>query len=499
MHTRVRSRRESTISSLFAVRRWVAVGIALIAVDAVVSASGVIGSHHLVRGTPDTTSLPRALTLLAGIALLALTPRLWRNARIAASPVIAGLLVLALVQTLSGSRDGEAIAEATVALLLVSGTAILALRSPGAVAPVGGRHLAHDLAAARAIVDAHGEDSISPFILRPDKAFHFAGRGVVAYSVIGRTAVVSGDPVAPEKAAPEVLASFRSIARARGWDVVVYGASAQHLEGYRGLGMRALCAGEEALVDPGRFTLEGRAVRKLRQSVHRIERLGWEITTYDGREIESELEGEIDALESSWRSARSRIIGFAMGMGSADSGVRPGDLYLLGRAPDGELRAVMRFISHCGKLSLDTMRRVGETPNGLNEALVARALEIAREREIPEVSLNYAGLAHLVRGDLPGNRLTRKALALAIAMLSRRFQMERLVRFNDKFSPSWRPRYIVYEARAALPRAVLRVLEAEGYYRRRGQADARSAEDPWGRALPQGRVRRPRTAWQRSR
>ena len=35
----------------------------------------------------------------------------------------------------------------------------------------------------------------------------------------------------------------------------------------------------------------------------------------------------------------------------------------------------MRFLAHRDKLSLDTMRRVGETPNGLNEALVCHALE----------------------------------------------------------------------------------------------------------------------------
>ena len=65
-----------------------------------------------------------------------------------------------------------------------------------------------------------------------------------------------------------------------------------------------------------------------------------------------------------------------MAMGEFESGVRPRDLYLLARSPEGELRAVMRFIAHRGKLSLDTMRRVGETPNGLNEALVCRALEL---------------------------------------------------------------------------------------------------------------------------
>jgi len=32
-----------------------------------------------------------------------------------------------------------------------------------------------------------------------------------------------------------------------------------------------------------------------------------------------------------------------------------------------------------------------------------------------------------------------------------------------KFSPQWRPRYLVYESTPALPRSVLRVLQAEGY------------------------------------
>ena len=313
---------------------------------------------------------------------------------------------------------------------------------------------------------------------------------MLAYRLIGRTAVVSGDPVAPGQSAPDVLSSFHAVAAARGWDVVVYGASARHVERYTSAGLRALCVGEEAVVDPSRFSLEGRAVRKLRQSVHRVARHGWEIRAFDGREIDRNLETEIDQLERAWRMTRSRILGFSMGMGASEGGVQAGDLYLLGRSPDGELRAVMRFIFHCGKLSLDTMRRVGETPNGLNEALLCHALEIARGRAVAEVSLNYAGLAHLVRGDPPGNAVTRKALRLGLALLSRRFQMERLVRFNDKFAPTWRPRYLVYESRAALPRAVFRVLEAEGYLpfrsRRGPGADWHGHGHAWGQPLPHG-------------
>ena len=345
-------------------------------------------------------------------------------------------------------------------------------------------HRDDELRTARRIVERHGEDSIAPFILRPDKAFQFAGGGVLAYHVIGETAVVSGDPVGPDGSVPRVLTDFLALARARRWQVVVWGASSRHLSHYRELGLGALCVGEEAVVDPARFTLEGRAVRKLRQSANRAERRGWEITACEGREIDAKLEREMDALEVAWRARRRRLLGFAMGMGTFEPGVRPGDLYLLARSPGGELGAVMHFIAHCGKLSLDTMRRVGETPNGLNEALVCRALETARRCGVPEVSLNYAGLAHLVRAQPDRTPAKRLLARLAVALLGRRFQMERLVRFNEKFSPEWRPRYLIYESRLGLPRAILRVLEVEGYVGERGGSRSLDGHRPAPLALP---------------
>jgi lysyl-tRNA synthetase class 2 len=281
--------------------------------------------------------------------------------------------------------------------------------------------------------------------------------------VVGGTAVISADPVAPPGAAAEVLAAFQDRARRCGWQVALWAASETHLADYRRLGLHSVCVGEEAFVDPRAFTLEGRAVRKLRQSVHRVERRGWEITVRDGREIDAWLETEIELLSARWRDDHPRVHGFAIGMGSFTAELRPDDLYVLARSPAGELGGVMRFVT-CGEnLSLDTMQRVGDPPNGLNEALVARALAVARERGVAEVSLNYAGLAHLVRGEPSRNRVTRALTRLALGPLHRRFQMDRLVRFNEKFSPQWRPRYLVYESRAGLPRAIVRVLQVEGY------------------------------------
>jgi lysyl-tRNA synthetase, class II len=371
-------------------------------------------------------------------------------------------------------------------LLIACAVVISALVVRSLLRPASGvnHHLEHEFRAASAILERHGEDSISPFMLRPDKALQFAAGGVLAYHVIAETAIVSGDPVAPDDAAPDVLARFLPEARARGWQVVMWGASARHLSRYRESGLRALCVGEEAVVDPARFSLEGRAVRKLRQSVHRVERRGWEVIACDGRDIDTGLELELDALERAWRAGKRRLLGFAMGMGAYEPAVKPTDLYLLARSPTGELGAAMRFVAHCGKLSLDTMRRIGETPNGLNEALVCRALDIARHRGVTEVSLNYAGLAHLFRGEPRGSRVTRLLTRLTVALLGRRFQMERLVRFNEKFSPDWRPRYLVYESRLGLPRAVLRVLQAEGYIGQRRRPRPPSGWRLRPRALP---------------
>ncbi len=421
---------------------------------------------------------PRPAIALAAVAAWALAAGAIVSApavRHTASHVLAGVLRHPLAHSLNVASARELSADwgALIDVLMVGAGAIsvLALRSLVRPAAASNRHLEHEYHAARAIVDEHGTDSLSPFLLRPDKAFAFAAGGVLAYRVIGGTAVISADPVAPQGTAGDVLSAFQDQARRRGWRIVLWGAAETHLEAYRALGLHAMCVGEEAFVDPAAFTLEGRAVRKLRQSVHRVSRRGWTISAHDGREIDAWLESEIELVSARWRDDHPHVHGFAMGMGSFSSELRPSDLYVLARSPAGELGGVMRFVTCGSTLSLDTMQRVGDTPNGLNEALVARALAEARERGIAEVSLNYAGLAHLIRREPSRNPAARALTRVALGPLHRRFQMDRLVSFNDKFSPQWRARYLVYESRAALPLAVARVLQAEGYlpHRERGR------------------------------
>jgi lysyl-tRNA synthetase class 2 len=302
-------------------------------------------------------------------------------------------------------------------------------------------------------------------MLREDKTFFFAHGGVLAYRVLRETAVVSGDPVGPEGSAGPIVAGFLALAHRRGWRVAMTGVSPRQVEDYRRLGLRALRVGEEAFVDPRAFSLEGRHIRKVRQSVTRARRRGWVTEAHVSPEVPTGDWPDIVELEREWQVGQQRTYGFAMTLGRMGGAVEDERmLYVLGRDPDGRVRALLRFLPYGSGLSLDAMRRAPDVPNGLTEALVVHALEHARATGAREVSLNFAGFGHIMaegRELSTPQRLARVALGAAHS----RFQLERLWAFNQKFEPQWRPRYLVYGSRTQLPRAALRVLQAEAYLR----------------------------------
>jgi len=444
-----------------------------------------IGGLNLIKGLDfEETALDLALVTLLCLGRRAFAlgsvarPRL--VLAIGAVTVWASVYVVLLVDDLLRDRArtvsvsvGQSVGEHTtigvvlVELLLaisvlVSVWLVRSLQSP-ATSTDG--HSVAEHARAREIVERAGRDSLSPFILREDKSLHFHGDAVLAYRVVGETAVISGGPVGPDESAAAVLVDFVEHARRSGWNIVATGAAEAHLPAYEALGLRRLHIGDEAWVDPRRLSLDGRQMRKVRQSVHRVARRGWSIEAHAGRDLGPALRRELAAFDGAWRAERPRIIGFAMSMGAWEVEWRPEDLLVVGRDPAGELRAMLRFAAHPGGLSLDAMRRIGDCPNGLTEALVVRAIEVARARDVHEVSLNFAGFAHLMTAAAAELETHHRIARYGLSLVGDRFQMERLVRFNEKFIPYWRPRFLVYDSRTRLPRAGVRVLQAEAYLR----------------------------------
>jgi lysyl-tRNA synthetase class 2 len=319
--------------------------------------------------------------------------------------------------------------------------------------------------AAAALVRAHGADTLSFFKLRADKHYFFSAdrSAFVGYRVENGVLLLSGDPVGPDAALPELLAQVRGFAELRGLRLGAVGASERLRPTYERLGLRTLYLGDEAIIHVGAFSLEGRPIRKVRQSVSRLQKAG-----YSARlELVTELDpAEIEAVEAVLERGREGAPerGFSMAMDSIRSEHDADTLVLLARDesdPGRPIRGVLHFVPCYGRLamSLSFMRRDPGTPNGLTEFMVVKAIELLRERGVQEMSLNFAAFARWLHSP---RHVTERALGKLIALGNPFFQIESLYRFNAKFSPRWEPRYLVYEGALGLPRTGLAAMWAEG-------------------------------------
>jgi len=98
---------------------------------------------------------------------------------------------------------------------------------------------------ARALFAAHGVNGVGYFADGDDKDRWVdpAGRGVVAFRLIGAHALVVGDPLAAPDDLPAVLGSFLAHCRRQGWTPAFYQTLGTTAPLYRGHGLRALAIG----------------------------------------------------------------------------------------------------------------------------------------------------------------------------------------------------------------------------------------------------------------
>ncbi len=465
-------------------------------------------------GVEALTAPNGALGTVAGLGLVALAPALWRGRGRARMPALLLLALSSLAPLATTVEDGQlAVAVGLACLLLLGGRAFPCKGDPAtrpvliaglviaASAVLGdlarSRDLIHhpliftalvstgvllvvralapwrDAGAstkaerrlARGIVERYGNDTLSPFALRGDKRYFFAvdRDAVVAYRVVAGVALVSGDPIGEAAAIRGVLRGFAAYAEERGWLVAALGVGPQGLDRWRALGFRAHYTGEESIVEPSRFSLEGRSIRKVRQSVARLQRAGYRAEVLRTSEISDELAGRLSAIATAWRQGRGET-GFSMAFAGDEVDREREDVYVIGYDGTGAPRGFLHLAAApAGRaVSLSSMRRDRSAPNGLNEYLVCETIAWARRSQLDRVSLNFAAFAAILDPPGPVDRVTRLERRLLLR-LSGRFQLERLRRFNEKFAPTWVPRYVVYPSRRSLPRVGLAAMIAEAY------------------------------------
>ncbi|MFI7537752.1 phosphatidylglycerol lysyltransferase domain-containing protein [Streptosporangium sp. NPDC049376] len=388
--------------------------------------------------------------------------------------VLLGLVGLEGPVVYSSGRTADLVYFSLTGLGLLTAvtTAYLALRPEKPAAELSGEQEE----AVREMLARHGaRDSLGYFALRRDKSVIFSpsGKAAIAYRVVAGVMLASGDPVGDIEAWPGAIRRFLDEATRHAWVPAVIGCSEAGGEVWTREGdLSALEIGDEAVVETAGFTLQGRAMRNVRQMVNRVERAGY---TCRVRRVGALSETErrlIREAADSWRGTETER-GFSMALGRFGD---PADDECVvvtahrscedGAAPPGEdIRAVLHFVPWGQDgISLDLMRRDRDADPGLNELLIVKALQAAPELGVSRVSLNFAMFrAVLARGERLGAGPVLRAWHAVLVFLSRWFQIESLYRFNAKFHPLWVPRFVVYPAARDLPRIGIAALQAEAF------------------------------------
>jgi lysyl-tRNA synthetase class 2 len=369
---------------------------------------------------------------------------------------LGGLFAALELNRLSAPEDFEDLVGA-VAFLLATRALILWLR------PLSAR--AHQTAAERAcvrrLIDSHGSDSLAYFALRRDKTYLFSlsERAFLAYRVVSGSALISGDPVGEEDEFPSLLRDFERMAHNNGWRIAVLGASASRLPLYEELGLRSVKLGDEAVVHPATFSLEGRKIRKVRQSVHRLAKAGYSMRVLRSSALDARLRSAVAELAAAARGSWPER-GFTMAMD--DLFGEEGSIYAMAEDSRGSLGGFIHLVPSpaSGGYSLSSMRRRSGTPNGLMECLIAETIAWARAEDVPELSLNFCVFADFLRAGSARSPAAR-ALSFSLRRLDRAFQLERLLRFSGKFFPEWRPRFLCIERLRDFPVVGIAYLRAE--------------------------------------
>jgi lysyl-tRNA synthetase, class II len=324
-----------------------------------------------------------------------------------------------------------------------------------------------DASRIRALLERHGDqDSLGYFALRNDKSIIWSptGKSCIGYRVLSGVMLASGDPIGDPEAWPGAMHTFLDEAARHAWVPAVIGCSELGAEIWcREGGLTALELGDEAVVSVADFTLQGRAMRNVRQMVNRVCKQGYVAEVRRVKDIPPAEVTRMIRQADSWRGSPTER-GFSMALGRV-GGRDDGCCVIATATEDGVLRALLHFVPWGSDgLSLDLMRRDRSAAPGLNDFLIVEAVKAASDLGVKRISLNFAVFrAALERGERIGAGPVTRAWRGFLLFLSRWFQIESLYKFNAKFCPEWVPRFLVFPSTRDAPRIGFAALEAEAF------------------------------------
>jgi len=328
----------------------------------------------------------------------------------------------------------------------------------------------NESARAQLIATEHGRSAQDYFKHWPDKSYFFSStrQSFLGYRVAGHYALVLGDPVGPENDAGATIVEFLAFCQKRGWRVGFHQVGAGCLQVYESLGFRKLKVGDDAIVDLSAFSLSGSAMKEFRNTVNRLERLGYRVERVEPPLAEPLL-SDLKRISDHWLEIPGhRERQFTLGRFERWY-LRSTPVYVAFDANNHAAAFLNLVPSYLpGLATVDLMRRSRGQVNGLMDFLFAKVFLDLKERGICRFSLGMAPLS-----DLNGQNAASADEQVVHWVMKRMpflFRADSLRRFKAKYADHWLPRYAVYQSRFDLPRLALALRRVSERSEERGAA-----------------------------
>lgn len=336
------------------------------------------------------------------------------------------------------------------------GAALRVLRRPPAATD--------DAAAVRALLHRHGGSTLAWLAtwsgqrhwLDPDR------RAAVAYRVVGRVALTSGEPVGSPEARAAALAGFAGFCAHHGWIPCFYGVTPATRDHAEELGWSTVQIAEETLVHLPDLAFTGRRWQDVRSALNNARRSGISAEWVDYGRAPRAVTDQVRAISEEWVADQGLPeMGFTLG--GLDELADPQVRCLIAVDADRTVHGVTSWLPvHAdGEVigwTLDFMRRRSDGFRPVMEFLIATAAERFKQEGARVLSLSGAPLARLDRGAEPD--ALQRVLDRLGEVLEPAYGFRSLLAFKAKFQPEYRPLYLAFPDPLALPAVAAAVLRA---------------------------------------
>lgn len=293
------------------------------------------------------------------------------------------------------------------------------------------------------LVKKYGHSSLDYFKVYPDKLFYITPKknAFISFKMAKNIALVLEDPVGEnEEAVKNAIVNFDAYCREYGFAALYYRVPKESLRIYKSLNKKSFPIGEEAIVNLDTFTLEGKKMKAMRNSVSHFTKNGFICQTYHPP-IEEEILQKLEAVSQQWLHTlgQSELV---FTEGTFDPHILRDQTILTVEDLAGRVYAFLNLIpsfkAHEG--SYDLIRKTSDAPNGVLDFLLVNTIRYLKDQGFQELNM---GLTQLT--GIEGINLKERTVKFAYENLKTFDRFKNLRKYKEKFNPFWQKKYLVYD------------------------------------------------------